>query len=191
MSNKEGPIISKWIYKSVPAFSNYFNVEWIVSLLGFMIFIGCQPGMGWQMYAWKKEGSFYYPASIYPSRQLSCIHESANNIFSITTRPILSTTVIYYDDAKYSDASMFWKSQDPTENDMGNDADTIRWHSFETKKQCCNVDNNVIHSCGSPVKTMSKQGNPNADQRLQRGTRLPIHVIFRPLEHNRLRFDCA
>ena len=81
MSNKEGPIMSKWIYKSVPAFSNYFNVEWTMSLLGFMIFIGCQPGMGWQMYAWKKEGSFYYPASIYPSRQLRCIHESANNIF--------------------------------------------------------------------------------------------------------------
>ena len=133
--------MSKWIYKSVPAFSNYFNVEWTMSLIGFMIFIGCQPGMGWQMYAWKKEGSFYYPASIYPSRQLSCIHESANNIFSITTRPIESTTVIYYDDAKFSDASMFWKSQDPTENDMGNDADTIRWHSFATKKQCCNVDN--------------------------------------------------
>jgi len=104
--------MSKWIYKSVPAFSNYFNVEWTMSLLGFMIFIGCQPGMGWQMYAWKKEGSFYYPASIYPSRQLSCIHESANNIFSITTRPIESTTVIYYDDAKFSDASMFWKSQE-------------------------------------------------------------------------------
>jgi hypothetical protein len=135
--------MSKWFYKSVRAFSNYFNVEWIVFLLGCMIFIGCQPGMGWQMYAWKKEGSFYYPASIYPSRQLSCIHESANNIFSTTTRPIQSTTVIYYDDAKYSDASMFWKSQDPTENDMGNlnDADTIRWHSFATKKQCCNVDN--------------------------------------------------
>ena len=122
--------MSKWIYKSVPAFSNYFNVEWTMSLLGFMIFIGCQPGMGWQMYAWKKEGSFYYPASIYPSRQFSCIHESANNIFSITTRPIQSTTVIHYDDAEYSDASMFLKSQDPTENDMGNDADTIRWHSF-------------------------------------------------------------
>jgi hypothetical protein len=90
-----------------------------------MIFIGCQPGMGWQMYAWKKEGSFYIPASIYPSRQLSCIQESTNNICSITTRPIQSTTVIYYDDAKYSDASMFWKSQDPTENDMGNDSDTI------------------------------------------------------------------
>ena len=58
--------MSKWIYKSVPAFSNYYNVEWATSLLGYMIFIGCQPGMGWQMYAWKKEGSFYYPASIYP-----------------------------------------------------------------------------------------------------------------------------
>ena len=60
---------------------------------------------------------------------------------SITTRPLQSTTVIYYDDAKFSDASMFWKSQDPTENDMGNVADTIRWHSFATKKQCCNDDN--------------------------------------------------
>ena len=33
----------KWIYKSVPAFSNYFNVERIMFLLGSMIFIGCQP----------------------------------------------------------------------------------------------------------------------------------------------------
>ena len=81
MSNKEGPIMSKWIYKSVPAFSNYFNVEWIMSLIGLMMFIGQQSRMGWQMYAWKKEGSFYYPASIYPPRQLSCIHESANKIF--------------------------------------------------------------------------------------------------------------
>ncbi len=161
--------MSKWIYKSVPAFSNYFNVEWTMSLLGFMIFIGHQPRMGWQIYAWKKEGIFYYPASVYPSRQSSCIHESANNIFSTTTRPIRSKTVIDYVDAQYSDASMFWKSQDPTEND----ADIIRWHSFATKKQRCNVD--VIDSCGNPVKTMSKQGNLNADQRFQGGTRLPLH----------------
>ena len=109
------------------------------------------------MYAWKKEGIFYYPASVYPSRQSNCIHESANNIFSTTTRSIRSKTVIYYDDAKYSDASMFWKSQDPTENDMSNDADIIRWHSFATKKQRCNVDNDVIDSCGNPVKTMSSK----------------------------------
>ncbi len=31
MSSKEGPIMSKWIYNSVPAFSNYFNVEWTMS----------------------------------------------------------------------------------------------------------------------------------------------------------------
>ena len=37
--------MSKWMYKSVPALSNYFNVEWTMSLIGFMIFIGCQPGM--------------------------------------------------------------------------------------------------------------------------------------------------
>ena len=186
MTGKEGPIMSKWIYKSVPAFSNYFNVEWIMSLLGFMIFIGHQSRMGCQMYAWKQEGIFYYPASVYPSRQSSCIRESANNIFSTTTRSIRSKTVIYYDDAQYSDASMFWKRQDPTENDTSNDADIIRWHSFATKKHRCNVDNDVTDSCGTPVKTMSKQENPNADQRLQGGTRLPLHMTFKPLEHNLL-----
>ncbi len=120
MSNKEGPIMSKWIYKCVPAFSNYFNVEWTVSLIGFMVFIGHQSRTrtGWQMYAWKKEGIFYYPASVYPSRQSSYIHKSANNIFSTTTRSIRSKTMICYDDAQDSDASIFWKSQDPTENDM-------------------------------------------------------------------------
>ncbi len=137
------------------------------------------------MHAWKKEGVFYYPASVYPSRQSSCIHKSANNMFSTTTRSIRSKTVIYYDNAKYSNASMFWKSQDPTENDMSN-ADIIRSHSFATKKQRCNVDNDVIDSCGNPVKTMSKQENPNADQRLQGGTRLPLHMTFKPLEHNLL-----
>ncbi len=126
MASKEGPIMSKWIYKPVPAFSNYFNVEGKMSLLGFMIVNGHQSEMGWQMYAWKKEGIFYYPASVYPSRHSSCIHESANSIFSTTTRSIRSKAVIDYDDAQYSDASMFWKSQDPTENDMGNDADIIR-----------------------------------------------------------------
>ncbi len=110
---------------------------------------------------------------------------TAKNIFSTTTRPIPSKTVIYNDDA-HSDASMFWKSQDPTENDMSYDADIIRWHSFATKKQRCNVDNNVIHSCGNSVKTMSKQENPNADQRLHGGTRLPLHMTFKPLEHNLL-----
>jgi hypothetical protein len=130
-------------------------------------------------------GIFYYPASVYPSRQSSCIHESANTIFSTTTRSIRSTTVIDYVDAQYSDASMFWKSQDPTENDMSN-ADIIRWHSLATKKQRCNVDNDVIDSCGNPVKTMSKQENPNADQRLQGGTRLPLHMTFKPPEHNLL-----
>ena len=88
MASKEGPLMSKWVYKSVPAFSNYFNIEWIMSLLGFMIFIGHQSRMGWQMYAWKKEGIICCPASVYPSRQSSCIHESANNIFSTTTRSV-------------------------------------------------------------------------------------------------------
>ena len=113
MASKEGPIMSKWIYKSVPAFSNYFNVEWIMSLVGFLIFIGHQSRMGWQMHAWEKEGIFYYPASLYPSRQSSFIYESANNTFSTTTRSIRSKTVIYYDDAQYSDVSVFWKSQAP------------------------------------------------------------------------------
>ena len=186
MASKEGSIMSKWLYKSVPAFSNYFNVEWIMSLVGLMIFIGHQSRMGWQMHAWKKEGIFYYPASLYPSRQSSFIYESANNIFSTTTRSIRSKTVIYYDDAQYSDASMFWKSQDPTENDMSNNANIIRWHSSATKKQRCNVDNDVTDSCGNPVKTMSMQENPNADQRLQGGTSLPLHMTFKPLEHNLL-----
>jgi len=65
--------MSKWIYKSVPAFSNYFNVEWTMSLLGFMIFIGCQPGMGWQMYAWKKEGELLL-SSIYISFKTIKLH---------------------------------------------------------------------------------------------------------------------
>ncbi len=47
MASKEGAIMSKWIYKSVPAFSNY-NVKWIMSLLGLMIFIGHQcDDQGW------------------------------------------------------------------------------------------------------------------------------------------------
>jgi hypothetical protein len=102
-----------------------------------MVFIRHQSRMGFHMYALKKEGIFCYPSSVYSSKQSRFIHESANNIFSSTTRPIRSETVIDYVDAQHSDASMFWKSQDPTKNDMGNDADTIRlgWHSFATKKQ--------------------------------------------------------
>ena len=186
MTGKEGPIMSKWIYKPVPAFSNYFNVEWIMSLLGFMIFIGHQSRMGWQMYAWKKEGILHYPASVFPSRQSSRIHESAYNIFSTTTRSIRSKTVIYYDDAKHSDASMFLKGRYPTENDMSIDAGIIQWHSLATKKQRCNVDNDALASCGNPAKTMSKQGNPSANHRLQGGSRLPLHVTSKPLEHNLL-----
>jgi hypothetical protein len=81
---------------------------------------------------------------------------------------------------------MFWESQDPTENDMSNDANIIRWHFFATKKQRCNVYNDVIDSCGNPVKTMSKQENSNADQRLHEGTRLLLQDTFKPLEHNLL-----
>ena len=33
---------------------------------------------------------------------------------------------------------------------------------------------------------MSMQENPNADQRLQGGTSLPLHMTFKPLEHNLL-----
>ena len=40
LSSKQGPIIPKRIYKSKQAFSNYFKIEWIMSLLGIMIFIG-------------------------------------------------------------------------------------------------------------------------------------------------------
>ena len=79
--------------------------------------------MGSGKYAWKKEGSLCYPAFIYPPRH--CIPESANDIYSITTRYFLSTTVINYDDVQYSDANMFWKNQYPTKNDMGDKADTF------------------------------------------------------------------
>ena len=61
--------MSKWIYKSIHAFSNYFNVEWIMSLLGFMIFIGHQSRMGCQMYAWKQEGIFYLFKADQPATQ--------------------------------------------------------------------------------------------------------------------------
>ena len=53
LSSKQGPIIPKRIYKSKPAFSNYFKVERIMSLLGIMIFIGCQSEMGWGKYPFK------------------------------------------------------------------------------------------------------------------------------------------
>ena len=111
LSSKEGPIISKRIYKSEPAFSNC-KVEWIMSLLGIMILIGYQSEMGLGKYAWKKEGSLYYPAFIYPSGH--CIPESANDIYSITTRYFLSATVINYDDVQYSDANMYWKPKAAT-----------------------------------------------------------------------------
>jgi hypothetical protein len=52
--DKEGPITSKRIYKSEPAFSKC-KVEWIMSLLGSMILIGYQSEMGSGKYAWKKE----------------------------------------------------------------------------------------------------------------------------------------
>ena len=182
LSSKQGPIIPKRIYKSKPAFSNYFKVERIMSLLGIMIFIGYQSEMGWEKYAWKKEGVLYYPASIFISRH--SIQESAISIYYITTRYLRSTTVIYYDDVQYSDVDMFWKNQYPTKNDMGNDADTFLWPSLATKKQRCNVDDDTTDSCGSPVKTMSKPENLIADQRLQGGTRLPRQETFEPLEHN-------
>ena len=51
-------------------------------------------------------------SSIYISFKAIKVHSRVGKQhLSITTRPIQSTTVIYYDDAKYSDASMFWKSQ--------------------------------------------------------------------------------
>ena len=183
LSSKQGPIIPKKIYKSEPAFSNC-KVEWIMSLLGIMIFIGYQSEMGSEKYAWKKEGSLYNPAFIYPSRH--CIPESANSIYSITTRYLLSTTVINYDDVQYSDANMFWKNQYPTKNDMGDHADTFRRHPT-TDQQRCNVEDDTMDSCGRPAKTMSKPGNLNADQWLRGGTGLPQQETFVPLEHNLLR----
>jgi hypothetical protein len=110
------------------------------------------------MYAWEKEGILYHPASVYPSRHPRCIHESAYNIFPTTTGSIRLKTVMYYDDAQYSDVSMLWKNQfhDPTENDTSNDANIIRWHSFAAKKQCCNVDNDAIDSCGKLLETQSR-----------------------------------
>jgi hypothetical protein len=176
-STKNGPIISKRIYKSEPAFSNC-KVEWIMSLLGIMILIRYQSEMGSGKHAWKKEGSLYYPAFIYSPKH--CIPESANDIYSITTRYFLSTTVINYDDEQYSDATMFWKNQYPTKNEMGNKADTFQWHPLATK-QFYNVGDGTMDSCRRPAKTMSKPGNLNADQRLREGTRLPRQVTFEPL----------
>ena len=95
MSSKKVPIIPKMIYKSESAFSNC-KIEWKMSLLGIMILIGYQSKMGSGKYAWKKEGSLYDPAFIYSPRH--CIPESANDIYYITTRYFLSTTVINYDE---------------------------------------------------------------------------------------------
>jgi len=86
LSSKEGPMISKRIYKSEPAFSKC-KVEWIMSLLGIMIIFGYQSEMGLEKYAWKKEGNLYNPACTYPSRH--GIQESANSLYSITTRYLL------------------------------------------------------------------------------------------------------
>jgi hypothetical protein len=131
----------------------------------------------------KRRGVSIYPAFIYPPRH--CIPESANDIYSITTRYFISTTVINYDDVQCSDANMFWKNQYPTKNDMGDKADTFQWHPLATK-QFCNVGDDTTDSCGRPAKTMSKPGNLNADQRLREGTRLPRQATFEPLEHNLL-----
>ena len=172
LSSKQGPIIPKRIYKSKQAFSNYFKIEWIMSLLGIMISIGYQSEMGWEKYARKKEGILYYPASIFLSRH--SIQESAISIYFITTR-YRSTTVINFDDVQYSDMNMLWKNQYPTKNDMGKNADIFRWHFSATKKQRCNIDDDATVIAATAYACADTKHYKNPDDQAKPGI---AHTVF-------------
>ena len=112
--------------------SNQLLLAWAMFLFGLSKY---QPEMGMEKYAWKTEGDFYSPASIFPPRHY--MQGSMYSIYSITTRSSRSKTVMSnYDDVQLSDMNMFWKIQYPTKNYMGLLADIARWNFPATKKRC-------------------------------------------------------
>ena len=131
LSSKQGPIFPKRIYKPKRAFGKYFEFEGLVSLL-VMIIIRYKSEMGFEKYAWRKEGRLCYPASIDIPRH--SIQEQESMSYFITTR-YQSTTVINYTHMQCSDVNLFWKIQYPTKNDII--YDTFEWHcsSATTKKR--------------------------------------------------------